>query len=149
MATIHEMLRRAQSIDLQAIGVSVIVDTKDALIDLNKSQLMDKGEDKNSKKLKSYKPTTGAYARRKNQRNPFPGLGTPDLYNTGAFQNAFQLKINSKNSFDIFSSNSKSGDLQKKYGKAIFGVSDPNKQEYADEYMQPELVREVRKILKV
>lgn len=147
MATIHEMLRRARSIDLQAIGVSVIVDTKDAFIDLNKSQLMDKGEDKNSKKLKSYR--SASYARKKNQRNPFPGLGTPDLFATGAFQNAFQLKINSKNSFDIFSSNSKSSDLQKKYGAAIFGVSDPNKQEYADEYMQPALVREVRKILKV
>lgn len=147
MATIHEMLRRAQSIDLQAIGVSVIVDTKDELIKLNKEQLMDKGEDKNLVKLKSYR--SASYARKKNQRNPFPGLGTPDLYNTGAFQNAFQLKINSKNSFDIFSSNSKSSDLQKKYGAAIFGVSDPNKQEYADEYMQPALVREVRKILKV
>ena len=147
MATIHEMLRRAQSIDLQAIGVSVIVDTKDELIKLNKEQLMDKGEDKNLVKLKSYR--SASYARKKNQRNPFPGLGTPDLYNTGAFQNAFQLKINSKNSFDIYSNNSKSGDLQKKYGKAIFGVSDPNKQEYADEYMQPALVREVRKILKV
>ena len=33
MATIHEMLRRAQSIDLQAIGVGVIVDTKDELIE--------------------------------------------------------------------------------------------------------------------
>lgn len=147
MSTIHEMLRRAQSIDLQAIGVSVIVDTKDELIKLNKEQLMDKGEDKNLVKLKSYR--SASYARKKNQRNPFPGLGTPDLYNTGAFQNAFQLKINSKNSFDIFSSNSKSSDLQKKYGAAIFGVSDPNKQEYADEYMQPALVREVRKILKV
>ena len=147
MATIHEMLRRVQSIDLQAIGVSVIVDTKDELIKLNKEQLMDKGEDKNLVKLKSYR--SASYARKKNQRNPFPGLGTPDLYNTGAFQNAFQLKINSKNSFDIYSSNGKSGDLQKKYGKAIFGISDPNKQEYADDYMQPALVREVRKILKV
>lgn len=147
MATIHEMLRRAQSIDLQAIGVSVIVDTKDELIKINKEQLMDKGEDKNLVKLKSYR--SASYARKKNQRNPFPGLGTPDLYNTGAFQNAFQLKINSKNSFDIFSNNSKSGDLQKKYGKAIFGISDPNKQDYADDYMQPALVREVRKILKV
>lgn len=147
MATIHEMLRRAQSIDLQAIGVSVVVATKDELIKLNKEQLMDKGEDKNLIKLKSYQ--NASYARRKNQRNPFPGLGTPDLYNTGSFQNAFQLKINSKNSFDIFSNDSKSSDLQKKYGKAIFGISEPNRQEYADEFMQPALVREVKKILRV
>ena len=147
MSTIHEMLRRVKSIDLQAIGVAIIVDSKPELLQLNKDQLMNDGVDKNSKKLKSY--ASNSYAVRKNRMNPFPGLGTPDLYLTGGFQNSFTLKINSKSSFEIFSTNGKSNDLTKKYGKNIFGLTENSKTEYQREVMAPELIKGVRKVMRL
>ena len=147
MTTIHAMLKRVKSVDLQTIGVNIVVDNKIELLDLNKDQLLNDGMNKNMVKLRSYR--SASYARRKNQRNPSPGLGTPDLYNTGAFQDGFTLKINSKSSFDIFSTNSKNSELTKKYGKDIFGLTETSKETFGREVMQPELVREVKKILKV
>lgn len=141
------MLRRVRTIDVATIGVSIIVDTKPELLQLNKDQLMNEGVDKNSKKLKSY--ASNSYAVRKNRMNPFPGLGTPDLYLTGGFQNSFTLRINSKSSFDIYSTNGKNNDLTKKYGKDIFGLTTDSKTEYQREVMQPQLITEVRKILKL
>ena len=147
MTTIHAMLKRVKSVDLQSIGVNIIVDNKIEVLNLNKDQLLNDGINKNMVKLRSYR--SASYARRKNQRNPAPGLGTPDLYNTGAFQDGFTLKINSKNSFDIFSTNSKNTDLTRKYGKDIFGLTETNKEKLGREVMQPELVRYVKKKLNV
>jgi len=147
MSTIHEMLRRVKTIDLQTIGIGIVVDSKNEIVDKNKAQLMDFGIDKNEKKLKPY--SNPAYARRKNTRNPFPGLGTPDLYNSGAFQRGFTLRILGKNSFEIFSTDDKNGLLKEKYGSAIFGLTKDSKEEFATEVMQPQLVREVKRILKL
>lgn len=147
MATIHEMNRRMKQVDLSKIAVSIIADSKQELIDKNKEQLLDEGFDRKSKKLKRY--ASNSYAARKNKLNPFPGFGNPDLYRTGAFHRGFQLKLLTKNSFEIFSTDSKSKDLEKKYGTDIFGLTDQSKKEYSAETMQPQLVREVKKILKV
>ena len=141
------MLRRVEAIDLQAIGVAIIVDSKPELLQLNKDQLMNEGVDKNKRKLKSY--SSNSYAVRKNRMNPFPGLGTPDLYLTGSFQDGFTLRINSKSTFDIYSTNSKNNDLTKKYGKDIFGLTEDSKTEYQREIMQPELVKNVRKAMRL
>ena len=145
MTTIHAMLKRVKSVDLQTIGVNIVVDNKIELLDLNKNQLLNDGMNKNMVKLRSYR--SASYARRKNQRNLLSGLGIFDLYNTGAFQDGFTLKINSKSSFDIFSTNSKNSELTKKYGKDIFGLTETSKETFGREVMQPELVREVKKIL--
>lgn len=146
MATIHEKLRLIKTVDIAKIALAIVVDTKDEILDKNKAQLLD-GIDKTDKKLKTYRST--AYAKKKHARNPFPGFGIADLYDTGAFQQGFKLKILTKNSFDIFSSDSKSSDLTKKYGANIFGLSNESKKEYSKETMQPKLVHEVKSIMKL
>lgn len=147
MATIHEMLRRVKQVDISALAVDIIASSKQELIDKNKSQLMDEGANKQGVKLRRY--ASNSYAARKNAMNPFPGFGVPDLYRTGAFQSGFRLQLLSKNSFEIMSTDSKSNDLTRKYGKDIFGLSADNKEEYRNETMQPELVKAVKKIMKL
>ena len=146
MATIHEKLRLIKTVDIAKIALAIVAETKDEVIDKNRAQLLD-GVDKTGKKLKTYR--SPAYAKKKHERNPFPGYGIADLYNTGAFQDGFKLKILTKNSFDIFSSDSKSSDLIKKYGANIFGLNTESKKEYSKETMQPKLVHEVKSIMKL
>lgn len=147
MATIHEMHRRVKQVNLTKIGASIIADTKPELISKNKEQLLDSGVNKLGQKLRRYQ--SNSYAARKNRLNPFPGFGVPDLYRTGAFHGGFQLRINSTNTFEIFSTDSKSKDLTEKYGKDIFGLTEEKRNEYHKETMQPELVKAVKQILKL
>lgn len=147
MATIHEMLRRVRQVDIAEIAVGIIADSKQDLVEKNKAQLLDQGIDKQGQKLKRY--ASNSYAARKNALNPFPGFGVPDLYRTGAFHRGFKLQLVSKNTFEINSSDSKTGDLVSKYGKDIFGLTTDSKAEYRKETMQPQLVREVKRIMKL
>lgn len=147
MATLHEMQRRLKTVDLKQIAIGIVADTKPDLIDKNREQLMDEGTDRRNKKLQRYR--SNSYAARKNKMNPFPGFGNPDLYRTGAFQRAFQFKLLSKDTFEIYSTDSKAKDLEKKYGTDIFGLTDQSKSEYNKTIMQPQMVQEVKKILKI
>lgn len=147
MATIHEKQRLIKLVNLNKIGASIIADSKPELISKNKEQLMDSGVNKLGQKLRRYQ--SNSYAARKNKLNPFPGFGVPDLYRTGAFQSGFQLRINSVNTFELFSTDGKSKQLIEKYGKDIFGLTNESKAEYRKEVMQPELVKAVKQILKL
>ena len=147
MTTIHEMLRRVQAVDLQKAGTNIVANTKPELITKNKEQLMDSGVNRLGVKLRKYR--SNSYAARKHAINPFPGFGNPDLYRTGAFQQGFKLKLTSSNKFEIYSDDSKSKMLTEKYGSDIFGLTEESKNEYRQEVMHPELVKELKKTLKV
>lgn len=147
MATIHEMLRRVKQVDITNIAANIVANSKTELIEKNKAQLLDQGINKQGQKLRRYQ--SNSYAARKHAINPFPGFGVPDLYRTGAFQSGFKLQLLSKNEFEINSSDSKTGDLVSKYGKDIFGLTTDSKAEYSKDTMQPELVKEVKRILKL
>ena len=91
MATIAEMLRRFQAIDLTAEAAEIITDNPDELLNLERKQLFEMGEDSKGQKLKPYR--NPKYARAKNELNPLPGLGTPDYYVTGDFQRSLTLAV--------------------------------------------------------
>lgn len=94
--TIHEMRRRVKAVNLNKIGAGIVVDHKEDVVQKNREQLL-RGEDKTESKL-SPKYANQSYSRRKNQRNSFAGLGTPDLYNTGRFHQSFKLRMESEKS---------------------------------------------------
>lgn len=142
--TIPELKRRWKQIDLRNAAASIISDNKQQIADFNREQLMD-GFNKEGKKLKKYR--SSSYAQKKNQKNPSPGLGNPDLYLTGRFHEAMNVKINSKVSFDIFSTDSKTPDLTKKYGKDIFGLTDESRLIASEEIINPGLVLHIKKIV--
>ncbi|MHB9057111.1 MAG: hypothetical protein ACYC2P_13355 [Paludibacteraceae bacterium] len=122
------MLEGVRSIDLPAEVPVIIQATSDKAIELNRQQLYDRSEDKNSMALSLYK--WQSYATFKNQMNPKPGLGRPDLFLTGSFQEKMFMEVE-KETFNISSKDGKTFDLVKQYGDDIFGLSIKSKSEYA------------------
>ena len=76
------------------------------------------------------------YAEMKHSMNPLPGFGVPDLKLTGAFYRATSVSVGSQ-TLKIDSSDSKSTELQAKYGKEIFGLNGVYKREYLNESLGP------------
>ncbi len=111
--TLHELKRRWSKLDVKRAAISIVAERKEDIIDKNREQLMD-GFNKEKKRLKKY--ASPQYAAKKNRRNPVPGYGNPDLYDTGSFQQAMKLNIQSTTLYEITSTDSKTPDLKKKYG---------------------------------
>jgi hypothetical protein len=143
--TIHEMRRRVKAVNLNKIGASIVVDHKEDVVQKNREQLL-RGEDKTESKLNP-KYANKSYSRRKNQRNPFAGLGTPDLYDTGSFQESFKLRMDSEKKYTIFATDEKTSRLIKKYGKNILGIAPKSNEEMRREFFMPELRNGVAKEL--
>lgn len=129
MSTILNMLNKVKSVNLRDQVPVIIEDTKETAIDLNRLQLYSMSQDKNEMSLLMYR--SPSYATYKNQRNPKPGLGHPDLFLTGSFQGKMFMTVE-KETFNISSKDSKTFDLVKQYGDDIFGLSLKSKQIYAN-----------------
>lgn len=140
------MSRRVHSINLDEIGGKIIERTSQRIIDKNQSQLEYTGTDANGRRLRRY--ASNSYAARKHAINGLPGFGVPDLKLTGAFYKGWKVKV-SGNKFEINSTDPKTPDLIRNYGEDIFGLQPIKKMQYSSETMQPELVKEVKKILKI
>lgn len=82
------------------------------------------------------------YAQRKNQKNPLAGFGTPDLYDTGAFQGGMYIKFGNM-TFTIGSNDTKAPDLETKYTKDIFAPNDTSKREFTPKIYE-RLMRSLR-----
>jgi len=128
-------------------AIKVVVNHKQDIINLNQEQLLGTGTDKFGKQLKRYR--SKSYAIRKNKRNPLPGLGVPDLYDTGASFEGMKIDIVDENKYSITSTDSKTKDLEKKYGKDILGLSVESKTEMIKEFFQNDLVKNIKQSLKL
>ena len=129
-----------------AEAMNVLADESGEVLKRNKAQLK-KGFSKNLKKLKKYRDQE--YAVYKNQKNPEPGLGNPDLNETGDFWRGFRLKVLNKNQYDILSTDSKNDMLVKKYGEDIFGMSDDSKEDFVKNIYRDKLKIKVNQVLKL
>lgn len=119
------MLDKFESIKLRE-EIPVIIDrTSEELIALNQSQLFNKGIDSENKELKPYSFLTEFYKREKNQ--PFDRTTLKD---TGSFYRGFNIKT-SDQFINFDSSDSKSSELEEKYGNKIFGLIPENKTVYS------------------
>ena len=63
--------------------------------------------------------------------NPLPGFLHPDLYLTGAFFRGFVVNAGYTGTFIITSTDEKADDLERRYGKEIFGLTKEDKSIYA------------------
>lgn len=133
------MLNSLQSIDINNIVEESIEETTDDLISENKKQLL-AGFDSQGNRLQRYQ--SNKYARVKNEYNPLPGLGNPDLNLTGSFFSGFEANV-SGNTITELSTDSKSPELEQKYGSQIFGVGG----EYQNNYLQESLGPQIRQNL--
>ncbi len=114
--TIHEMNDLVKTIDLEQIGSEALALHKEDAIQLNKDQLLS-GIGNDARKIEP-KYASPAYAKQKNRMNPLAGYGVPDLYKTGAMFEAFNLAIQNKKQYKLFSADSKFAKLVKKYPTA-------------------------------
>ena len=69
---------------LEQEAYRILANVQEQITQLNTDQLY-KGLTPQGQRLKSYSPPRGKYAKAKNQMNPLPGLGNPDLKVTGNF----------------------------------------------------------------
>jgi len=137
MSTILQMLEKLQRVKLNEEIPVIIQRNSNEAVKLNRKQLYDKGRDVNGQKLAPYQSQT--YALEKNRVNPSPGLFTPDLYLTGAFQRGFYAQVKGGTTIVFGSTDMKTSDLEIKYTNKIFGLTMDSKERFALETVMPEI----------
>lgn len=147
MGTIHNFARNLDKLTLFNEGAVAVAKTEQGVRLLQESQLVFTGKNKENKTLKRYK--SSSYARMKNEMNPFPGYGNPDLKKTGALLRGLKIINITQHEFDIISTDAKYPELLKKYGKEMFGLNKDSIVDYKKKYFQTEFVAQVKKTLKL
>lgn len=128
---------------MEQATVKAIEQTKERMVYLNKSQLNLDSMKSDGKLLSQY--FDREYAIYKNELNPFPGLGNPDLNLHGDFYSGFYATIKGSK-IEFGSTDSKSDKLQKQYGQNIFGLTSENVEDYATETVRPKVIEYVEKV---
>ena len=80
-----------------------------------------------------------AYAIDKANRNSLPGLGNPDLYDTGSFYDGITTEVGDQ-AIKVLSTDSKDPALEAKYPGALAGIGGPFLAEYV-KVAQPTLIK--------
>jgi hypothetical protein len=120
----------------------IISKNKETILDFNRDkQLFDKGINSDGQLLKKYSPITVNFKRQEGK--PY---NRTTLFDTGSFTNKFDL-LNKNNTISIFSTDSKSSELQEKNGSNIFGLTKENQNIYNYEIVKPELLIFLKKHL--
>lgn len=129
MGTVRALLRGFKSIRLEQQIPKIIESDAELLANYNKDQLNRGLTSKGEEVAPGY--ASAIYEREKFSMNPLPGLGVPDLRLTGAFYSGFNVTAGYTGIFTFDSSDSKTPNLEAKYGKFIFGLTNENKKIYA------------------
>lgn len=127
MAGINEMIRRIKSIDHNAIIEEAIARNPEALVNLQRQQML-KGERRTGKKIGKYKNTL--YAKKKFEQNSLAGFGFKDEKLTGDFQKAIFADTR-KGHVVLTSADSKLQSIVDRDGWDIFGLNKISIKEYS------------------
>ncbi len=123
--------------ELTIVAEMAVEENEHVIIDMNTETLMH-GRDSNAEKIKpGY--YSDQYATEKQSMNPRPGLGTPDLFLEGNFQEGFFVK-KAKGGWEIDSKDAKRDKLVTKYTDGIFGNTENDEKEINEDYILPELL---------
>lgn len=128
MTTISQLTKRLESLNLRA-QVPVIIDNTKSEIVVSVKEQLHSGIDGTGKSIQP-KYRSNSYAYRKQQINPKPGFGVPDLKITGKFYNSISVLVDNT-SFTINSSDTKAPKLETKYGEDILRMSPTSVTNYA------------------
>ena len=129
MTTVADLMESIQSVNLKEAIDQAITETAAAYIWLNTEEQLFKGLDTEGNQLTPlYK--SPSYARKKNQLNPAPGLGVPDLKLSGSFYQKQKLTVQG-DTLQLDSDVDHAQYLEKNYGAdMIYGLNDQNQEEY-------------------
>lgn len=126
MSTINQQIKSFKKHNFEKVLLNVIKDHDNEIIDLNADdQLFTKGVDSDGDSLPEYK--SSEYRRLKRMLNP---NSVTDLKLTGDFHQGFYVDAG-RFPINIDSRDSKTGELVRKYGENIFGLTDENLVEFA------------------
>lgn len=137
MITVNNLLGRLKTVDVKDISFQSVSETKEVITDIQREQMF-QGLNSKGNQIGSY--ASYDYAVEKNDMNPLPGFGIPDLKLTGAFYAGFGTEVTPEE-FSTSSSDEKNADLTAKYNP--FGLNKLSKTDYADK-LRPVLVKNVR-----
>lgn len=144
MRTVRDYINACQYVldNIDAETERIIADNKEQILDLNRErQLFDKGIDSMGEQLQPYAPITIFDKRQRGL--PY---NRTTLFNYGSFYDGFDYLFRG-NKISIFSRDSKSGELQDKYGTSIFGLIPENERILNYDIVKPELDNFIKKYL--
>lgn len=133
MLTIPKLLKKFQELNTDKIIDESFRESSDEFEKKNRAQLVT-GQDKQGGKI-TPRYRNNKYARVKNELNPVPGLGVPDLKVTGAFHRGLRADLVG-DTIKIESSDRKNEWLEPKYS-GIFGLGGQFKTEFISQDLRP------------
>lgn len=126
MATVRALQKKLRKVNVLYETIEAAKKNTKEMVMLNLSQLF-VGQNNMGDSFKKYK--WKEYAEQKNQQNPRPGLGYPDLKLSGAFYKSFRAEVSS-GGVNIFATDKKAPLLIEHYAKkgkqTIFGLTAAN-----------------------
>lgn len=138
------MYDKASEIVITDVVQETLREQSDNIIFLNQYRLFNESEDTDGEPLEFYRSV--AYSILKNQRNPSPGFGRPDLYDTGSFYRDFNLTV-TDDEFEVDSNDEKSEMLKDKYGDKIFGLSESDMETFSGEFFNEAFIDKIQQKL--
>lgn len=143
MSTVFDILRRFQDFNARRIAMQAMAKTGDKMLDLNRDQLYH-GLKSDGHRMQRYR--SKQYAQQKNEMNPLPGLGNPDLFLTGRTYESMEIDFNGEQIEYLM--NDPYG-LREKYGDEIQGLHEKNKSFHARENLMPVFVNLAKEKLRL
>lgn len=146
MNAIGELLSRVIAVNkrlTEGVMIREVVEDSEAwIVDMNvEEQLYKRGVDSLNESIMGYRPYTQFTIRIKEQKGQPTDRVT--LRDTGDFESSFYVVADNMQ-FDITASDEKTGELIRKYGREIFGLTEENIQRLIEEYLLPGLVAKIR-----
>ena len=141
MGTITPLLEKIKAFSVSEIASKAITETSETAADLNAMQMFI-GIRSDGKEINpQYSPFTIQEKKKKGQVSD-----RVTLQDTGAFYKGLGAKANG-DIISFFSTDEKSGKLEKKYGKQIFGLTNENKKIYIKGELSKAFFKNARKII--
>jgi hypothetical protein len=140
MATIKQVNDRIQALDLRTRVPEILQETADAIADQQAEQMFSGEKSDGGEILPDYTDLTIALKKEKGQPTD-----RVTLRDTGSFQNKISVAVKSDR-FTISSSDDKTGKLESKYGKQIFGLNTQHLEEYGREVFKPKLKQYIEEV---
>lgn len=123
---------------------SEINENEAIIIDMNiQDQLYEKGINRLGEKISDYRPYRPSTISIKKEKGQPTARVT--LKDEGDFYRSFYVEARS-DSFYIYAKDEKTNDLERKYGKEVFGLTDDNLNELIWSYIYPRLLTELKKV---
>jgi hypothetical protein len=136
MAGVRELMRKYERLkhNIPSIAESSVGEVKGDFVEAQKYQL-EQGSTSTGGTFRKYR--SSAYAKKKNQMNPLPGIGNPDLRLTGSFYRGISATVQS-GVLKVSSSDPKAKILAANYdNNKIFGLNDEEMNDFVNGKVTP------------